>query len=69
MILFICQRILKTVKCQGKIRKKSGNFEVDDKWQPVVARSNGLIDSMINLGGGEGKKGLYYKYDIVINNY
>ena len=24
----------KTVKCQGKIREKSGNFEVDDMWQP-----------------------------------
>ena len=20
----------------GKIRKKSGNFEVDDKWQPCI---------------------------------
>ena len=26
-----CQRIWKTVKCQEKIREKSGNFEVDDK--------------------------------------
>ena len=32
MIFFICQRIWKTVKCQGK----SGNFEVDDKWQPSL---------------------------------
>ena len=31
---FICQRIWKTAKCQGKIREKSGSFEVDDKWQP-----------------------------------
>ena len=29
----ICQRVWKTAKCQGKIREKSGNFEVD-KWQP-----------------------------------
>ena len=29
----ICQRIWKTVKRQGKIWEKSGNFEVDDKWQ------------------------------------
>ena len=29
---FNCQRVWKTcVKCQGKIREKSGNFEVDDK--------------------------------------
>ena len=25
---------METVKCQGKIREKSGNFEVDDKLQP-----------------------------------
>ena len=25
---------METVKYQGKIREKSGNFEVDDKWQP-----------------------------------
>ena len=30
MIFFICERVWKTVKCQGKIREKSGNFEVDD---------------------------------------
>ena len=31
MIFFlICQRVWKTVKCQGKIREKSGNFEVSD---------------------------------------
>ena len=30
----ICQRVWKNTKCQGKIREKSGNFEVDDKWQP-----------------------------------
>ena len=24
------------VKCQGKIREKSVNFEVDDKWQPWI---------------------------------
>ena len=29
-----CQMVWKTAKCQGKIREKSGNFEVDDKWQP-----------------------------------
>ena len=33
---FIFQRLWKTVKCQGKIREKSGNFEVDDKWQPCI---------------------------------
>ena len=33
-IFFICQRVVKTVKSQGKTREKSGNFEVDDKWQP-----------------------------------
>ena len=29
-----CKKSVKTVKSQGKIREKSGNFEVDDKWQP-----------------------------------
>ena len=33
-LFWLCQRVWKTVKCQGKIREKSGNFEVDDKWQP-----------------------------------
>ena len=28
--VLICQRVWKTVKSQ----EKSGNFEVDDKWQP-----------------------------------
>ena len=27
---FICQRVRKTVKCQEKIREKSGKFEVDN---------------------------------------
>ena len=36
MIFFICHRVWKTVKCQGKIREKSGNFEMDDKWQPCI---------------------------------
>ena len=33
---FICQRIWKTVKSQGKIREKSGNFQMDGKWQPCI---------------------------------
>ena len=37
------QRVWKTVKCQGKIREKSGNFEVTVKWQPCYS---GLV-----LGG------------------
>ena len=37
MIFVICQRVWKTVKCPGKIRERSGNFEVDDKWQPCVS--------------------------------
>ena len=36
MIFLIWQRVWKTAKCQGKIREKSGNFEVDNKWQPCV---------------------------------
>ena len=28
------KRVWETVKCQGKIREKSRNFEVEDKWQP-----------------------------------
>ena len=44
MILFeICQRVWKTVKCQGKIREKSGNLEVDDKWQPWSVEQNILL--------------------------
>ena len=35
---FICQRVWETAKSQGKIREKSGNFEVDDKWQPYIKR-------------------------------
>ena len=38
---FICQRVWKTVKCQGKIKEKSGNFEVADEWQPCMANSDG----------------------------
>ena len=29
-LVLICERVWKTLKCQGKIREKSGNFEVDD---------------------------------------
>ena len=32
----ICPKVWKTAKYQGKVREKSGNFEVDDKWQPCV---------------------------------
>ena len=35
-IIFICQGVWKKETCQGKIREKSGNFEVDDKWQPCL---------------------------------
>ena len=34
--LFNFQRVWNTVKCRGKIREESGNFEVDDKWQPCL---------------------------------
>ena len=27
---------MENCKCQGKVREKSGNFEVDDKWQPCT---------------------------------
>ena len=30
------KRVWKTVKCQGKIRENSGNFEVEDYWQPCL---------------------------------
>ena len=29
-------KVRKTVKCQGIIREKSGNFYVDDNWQPCT---------------------------------
>ena len=28
------KRVWKTIKCQVEIREKSGNFEVEYKWQP-----------------------------------
>ena len=34
MIFFYLSEGMKNVKCQGKIREKSRNFEVKDKWQP-----------------------------------
>ena len=34
---FICQRVWKT-KNQGKDWEKSGNLEVNDKWQPCPRR-------------------------------
>ena len=33
---FICQRVWKTVKIREKLWEKSGNFEVNDKWQPCI---------------------------------
>ena len=33
-LLFWSVRGYGNLKCQGKIRERSGNFEVDDKWQP-----------------------------------
>ena len=38
------KRVWKTVKCRGKIREKSGNFKVEDKWQP---RKPFLADSSL----------------------
>ena len=37
---FICHRVWKTVNCHGKIREKSGKFEVDGKWQPWLLLSS-----------------------------
>ena len=38
----------------GKIREKSGNFEVDDKWQPCTRElqdhSPSLTDETVNRG-------------------
>ena len=48
---FNCQRVWKTVKCQGKIREKSGNVEVADKWQPCSV----LLITFYERGGGSGK--------------
>ena len=31
--------VWKTVKCQGKMREKSGDFEMDDKWQPCSVKT------------------------------
>ena len=50
IFFFICQRVWKTVICQRKIREKSGNLEVDDKWQPwytLYRLSSVLLSSVI----------------------
>ena len=40
----------KTVKCQGKIREKSGNFEVDDKWRPWLSyRGSSVSNNYLKL--------------------
>ena len=44
---------METVKCQGKIREKSGNFEVDDKWQPWFLPL--LYEKMLNALDGSNK--------------
>ena len=42
-LVLICQSVWKTVKYQGKIGGKSGNFEVNDKLKPWLAKSTILI--------------------------
>ena len=34
MIFFYLSEGMESCKMSGKIREKSGNFKVDDKWQP-----------------------------------
>ena len=61
MIFFrLCQRVWKTVKCQEKLREKSGNFEVDDKWQPcfVVKGSSLEITKLSSFAKMTEKHGL-----------
>ena len=41
----ICHRVWKTAKSQGKIREKSGNFELDGKWQPWLH----IVTFLVNL--------------------
>ena len=41
-LVLICRRVWKPVKSQGKIREKSGSFEVDDKWQPWILLADPL---------------------------
>ena len=48
---WIRQGVWKAVKYQGKIREKSGNYELDDKWQPCQSCSqvdtvNHVMDSL-----------------------
>ena len=33
-IIWPLKRVLKMVKSQGKVKEKSGNFEIDIEWQP-----------------------------------
>ena len=48
------KRVWKTVKCQGKIREKSGNFEVEDTWQPwKKGRKAGQYTSTPKIGTDE----------------
>ena len=42
------QRVWKAIKCQGKIREKSGNYEVDDKWQPCSLSSAELKIQLVS---------------------
>ena len=55
----ICQKVWKTAKYQGKIREKSGNFEVDDKWQPCPVLSISCFLLMLIHSSMTILKGLY----------
>ena len=35
----------------GKIREKSGNFEVNDKWQPCVRSKHRLLNELVERSG------------------
>ena len=47
-MIFVFIRGYGKLKCQGNIREKSGNFEVDDKWQPYTCICN--VESSVLFG-------------------
>ena len=40
------ENVCKMVKSQGKVRKKSGNFEIENEWQPC-RRAIALIPAVL----------------------
>ena len=39
------------MKSQGKVRKKSGNFEIENEWQPCGAILRPFVDWLLTSSG------------------